>query len=99
MTESSVNAASEINLIPEAEQAIRSDLIKTIVQEYKKFITLIRELPIYQTSFHQAFLFFDSGILWAKEAIEHAPIVAPAVASIPIPVEVPQADVNASDAA
>ncbi len=55
--------------------ALRDHLFKVTAEAYKKFIYGIKILPVHQEAFHQALLFFDTGMLWVKEAIFCAPLV------------------------
>lgn len=62
---------------PTLEQitAVRNHIYSSIQAEYKKFLEFIRKVPIHEVAFSQAFLFLDSGMLWAKEAIHYAPLL------------------------
>ncbi len=68
-----------------AEQltAIRESLFKATREKYIEFINAIRNLPIHPSAFTQAFVEFDTGILWAKEAIMYGAFVQPELAPTP----------------
>ncbi len=56
-------------------KVIKAEILKMCQKNYHNFIDTLRELPIHQAAFHQCFLYFDTGALWMKEAIEFAPLV------------------------
>ncbi len=69
-------ATEQPNVATEEQmEVLREHLFKVTAEAYKKFIYGIKILPIHQEAFHQALLFFDTGMLWAKEAIYCAPLV------------------------
>lgn len=56
-------------------QAMRNFLVKTIHDKYMELVDSIRQLPIHQAAFVQAHGYFDTGMVWAKEAIYHGAIL------------------------
>lgn len=69
---------------------IRQELYKTLQQEYKKFVDLIRSMPIKQEDLRLVFENLDTGMLWAKEIIQFVPFTnvgAPIEPSVPAEVE------------
>ena len=58
---------------------IKNALINQTLQAYQKFIATLRQLPAAQVARQQAFLSFDSGMLWMKEAIAAAKLEVKAV--------------------
>ena len=52
---------------------MRVAVYNSFLGEYKKLIDLLRAMPFPQESFLQALMFFDTGILWVKEAVYHVP--------------------------
>lgn len=68
---------------PEQLTAIRQSLFNSVHADYVRFINSIRALPIHQSSLNQAFIEFDTGILWAKEAIFYGAFVQPQEKELP----------------
>lgn len=69
---------------------IRQELYKTLQQEYKKFVDLIRSMPIKQEDLRLVFENLDTGMLWAKEIIQFVPFTnvgAPIEPAVPAEVE------------
>jgi len=92
-TPNSTEEAQPSVATPEQLTLIRNSMFNTVAEAYKQFISVLRSVPIQPEAFHQAILFTDSGMLWAKEAIMVAPFMqlptmapvppAPAAASVP----------------
>lgn len=68
---------------------IRAEILKMCQTNYRKFIDSLRELPIHPAALHQCFLYFDTGALWMKEAIEYAPVIP--IPPKPVSTEAPEA--------
>ncbi len=61
---------------PEQLELVRTSLFKAVHADYVKFINSLRELPINQAAFQQAYGHFDTGILWTKEAVHYGDMVS-----------------------
>lgn len=69
----------EITPKPEMTQEqlmiVRNHILQLAQSKYNELMTILKSQPIFQQAFMQSFLFLDTGMLWAKEAIYFAPFV------------------------
>jgi|SRR6185437_825971 len=56
---------------------VRDSLANVLSSKYMDLVHFIKSLPIHQAAFSQAFLFLDTGILWAEKALDSGEFVAP----------------------
>ena len=57
-------------VVPEEQLSIiKNSLIRQAIHTYKAFIAELRKIPASQFQRQQAFVNFDQGMLWMKEAI------------------------------
>jgi hypothetical protein len=68
-------ATEQTEPTPEQMQLIRTSMLEMMQKNYRNFMDSLREFPIHPQAMHQAFLFLDTGSLWMKEAIAHAPLI------------------------
>ncbi len=62
---------------------VRNHILQLAQSKYNELMTVLKSQPIFQQAFMQSFLFLDTGMLWAKEAIYFAPFVQQAAPSAP----------------
>ncbi len=70
------------NKIDEQElkiQTIKQSLLNTAFKQYSDLIIFLRGLPFNQNlpGFHQAYINFDTGLLWIREMISSGHLVLP----------------------
>jgi hypothetical protein len=63
-----------------ALDTMRRFLLTDLNKKYLELIAFMRTFPFHPSQMHQAFIFLDTGMLWAKETIQYGMIYSPPVA-------------------
>lgn len=66
-----------VSISQEQLTLVRQSLFNSVHEKYVAFINAIKNLPIQQVAFHQAFIELDTGILWTKEAVFYGQLMQP----------------------
>jgi len=85
MEEQQAAAPDNVQISDEQIMNIKHALINQILQIYTKFISELRKLPAAPFQRQQAFISFDDGMLWMKEAIAAAKLEVKSVSQSEIP--------------
>jgi len=77
-----------------AVHTLRQFLVADLNKKYQELVAFIRSIPVNPMAFHNAFHHLDCGMLWAKEAINYAEVITPAISQT---IESPKEIVEAID--